>query len=131
MKYYKVVAKCGHVGKGKYVEVVFPVCCDDAKSAAHQILKHGKVKKQLKNAISSVCEISLDEYLVLKQENTNNIYLRAHCSQEVNTEILDIKELVFEKNKKKVEFETRREKITYLLKKKKTIMEAYKYEYVY
>ena len=46
MNYYKVLAKCGHVGKGKYTEVAFPIYSESASEAAQYVLKLPKVKKQ-------------------------------------------------------------------------------------
>ena len=62
MRYYIVVAKCGHVGKGKYIDVSFPVVANTGKEAANLILCRSKVKKQLKNAITNVFEVSEDIY---------------------------------------------------------------------
>ena len=64
MNYYLVTAKCGHVGRGKYIEVDFPLCAESKSEAALKCLKKGKVKKQLKNAISSVFEISYDQFVL-------------------------------------------------------------------
>ena len=43
MNYYKVIAKCGHVGK-KYIEVAFPICAENACEAARKVLNFRKVK---------------------------------------------------------------------------------------
>ncbi len=61
MKYYVVIAKCGHVGNGKYIDVEFPVIAENGSLAAKKILKRSKVKKQLKNAITGVFEVVKEE----------------------------------------------------------------------
>lgn len=116
--FYKVVAKCGHVGKRKYIEVAFGVKFNSKKEAARYILSHGKVKKQLKDAISYVEEISYDEYVELLKSNENNAYIRSHYKKERTIDDDSILELKDKKRyKKESEFETRDERINYLLRR--------------
>ncbi len=83
MNYYLVIAKCGQVGKGRYVEVEFPIYAEDKKSAAQMVLKRAKVKKQFKNAITNVYEISYDEHLAKTNEFNDNTFVRAHTKREI------------------------------------------------
>ena len=130
MNYYKVIAKCGHVGKGKYTEVAFPIYSESASEAAQYVLKLPKVKKQLKDAITSVKRISYEEYKELIEDKRNNKYYRTHTKRELMS-IID--ELLIENNNKrykeyKKSFEDRKERVSYILRKTKIIREAYAYE---
>ena len=118
MRFYLVTAKCGHVGRGMYIDVDFPVCAENGSDAAQQILKRSKVKKQLKNAITAVIEISEIEYNNYKEENIYSNYLKSHYKREYNLYDYVIKKLD-DKPKRKIEFETREERISYLLRKNK------------
>ena len=66
MKMYKVVAKCGHVGKGHYVEKIFAVKAEDGKEAAERVRMFPRVKHHHKDAIRSVELISIGEYIELR-----------------------------------------------------------------
>jgi hypothetical protein len=63
MKYYKVVAKCGHVGKNRYYEGVFFEKANNGKEAAYTVRFRPRVKHDHKDAILSVLEITLKDYL--------------------------------------------------------------------
>ena len=125
MKYYLVVAKCGHVGKRKYVEVEFPIYAESKSEAAQNCLKRGKVKKHLKNAITSVCEITYEYYQELNDQFSNNKFVHAHTKSEISEFIEEAVELERHQSWKK-SFANRAERIAYLLKKKK-IKEDYQY----
>ena len=126
MNYYLVTAKCGHVGKGKYHEVEFPVYANSKSEAAQMCLKKGKVKKQLKNAITCVVEITLDEYLIKKEKLSNDIYVRAHTKREIGDYIQSAETLQFEKHHRKASFETRKERVFFIMRKRR-IREEYAY----
>lgn len=68
MKTYKVVAKCGHVGKGHYVEKVFAVKAETGKEAAEKVRMFPRVKHHHKDAIRSVELITIGEYIALREE---------------------------------------------------------------
>ena len=132
MKYYEVVAKCGHVGMKKYIDVSFPVYANNKKDAASFVLTRGKVKKQLKDAITKIREISYDEYLDLIINNPFEEYIRAHSAQEVDFEKYEIKYIENKYTKKTyAEFLTRKEKVEYKKKKNKIIKELFCYEIAY
>ena len=69
MNTYKVVAKCGHVGKGHYVDKVFAVKAETAKEAAERARAFPRVKHHHKDAIRSVEKISMQEYLEIIEIN--------------------------------------------------------------
>lgn len=130
-KYYIVIAKCGHVGRGNYIDVPFPVIAESASEAAQKALKFGRVKKQLKNAISSVNEVDEKEFYDCKHNSEFDSYLNAHCKRESKLSLSMIKELDFDFDKKDNEYMIRKERISYKLKKFKILMEGLKNEFVY
>lgn len=77
-QYYKVTAKCGHVGRGHYIEISFAVRAESGKQAAALARKFPRVKHDHPDAIRDVQLISRAEYLALLSENDADPYL--HCS---------------------------------------------------
>ena len=118
MKYFLVTAKCGHVGNGKYLEIEFPVYAQSKKEAAQMCLKKPKVKKHLKNAITSVREVDLDVFNFARTEFSNNSYVRSHTKKEITDWLESVQELDFEKRWKK-SFVNRNERILFRRKKSK------------
>jgi len=82
MKYYKVEAKCGHVGRNNYIIKMFYVCAEDGKEAALKVRNSPRVKHHHKDAIRNVYEITYDEYLVGLDANSVDSYFLAHNSTE-------------------------------------------------
>ncbi len=127
MKYYFVTAKCGHVGKGKYYEVDFPIKAESKSEAAQYCLTKPKVKKHLSNAISNVVEISYEKYIKKAIENKNNLFIKAHTKKELS-DYFEIAERLTSNNiSKKQSFGSRKERIYYMMKKYK-IQERYCYD---
>ena len=81
-KYYKVVAKCGHVGRNNYIEVEFPVRAYSKKEAAEMVRMFPRVKHHQKDAIKMVSEIDVESYNYLKEEYSNDNYNFVHSIQE-------------------------------------------------
>ena len=77
MKYYEVVAKCGHVGRNNCVFIHFACAAYDEKDAAYKVRFFPRVKHDQKDAIKSVREISFEEFMILKSQNDADPYL--HC----------------------------------------------------
>ncbi len=71
--YYKVVAKCGHVGRGRYIPIPFYVKANSASEAANYVKGFPRVKAMRDNIIS-VDEITSEEYKAGREENRNNPY---------------------------------------------------------
>lgn len=63
MRYYEVVAKCGHVGRNYYYEGHFFLTSSSASSAAQYVKTFPRVKKDHEDAILWVNEINQDEYI--------------------------------------------------------------------
>ena len=76
-KYYKVEAKCGHVGRGRCVWVTFATMAENGKEAAKRVRGLGRVKHDHRDAIRSVTEIDFEEFIVLRAANDMDPYL--HC----------------------------------------------------
>ncbi|MDY5982749.1 MAG: hypothetical protein SPJ17_03565 [Anaeroplasma sp.] len=84
MKYFKVVAKCGHVGKKQYVPVPFAVMAETGKEAAKIARYLPRVKHDHKDAILDCKEITYDEYQELSESNSKDDYLKCHNAQDQN-----------------------------------------------
>jgi len=83
-KYFKVIAKCGHVGKGNYVPVAFAVKAESRSAASQKVMGYHRVKKQLNDAIISCEEINKKSYKELMCVNAENPYLQCKCNKQQN-----------------------------------------------
>lgn len=92
-KYYKVTAKCGHVGKGNYVPINFAVKAESASEASQIARRFPRVKKHLWDAIIACVEISKKEYKELLRVNREDPYLNCRCARD-HAMILDEEERV-------------------------------------
>lgn len=63
MSYFKVTAKCGHVGKGHYIIKDYFVKAEDGKEAAYKVRFFPRVKHDWKDAIVSVERITAEEFV--------------------------------------------------------------------
>ena len=122
MCYYFVIAKCGHVGKGKYIDVIFPIMAETKKEASQMVLLKPKVKKQLSNVISSVFEVSKEEFDKQININKEDIYIHSHCKQEIKELLNSDKIQILPKKKQyknSFEFNSKKDKVNYYNKKEK------------
>ena len=95
MGMYEVCAKCGHVGRGRYVEKTFAVIAPDAKTAARIARSIPRVKHHHKDAIRYVVKIDLDRYMDIRWRNMADPYLcctSKHEQRELCGDYLDIRE---------------------------------------
>lgn len=83
-KYFKVVAKCGHVGRKHYVPIAFAVEAESGKEAARLTRDFPRVKHTQKFAILNCIEISFDEYEELREINSKDEYLKCKNIQMQN-----------------------------------------------
>ena len=81
-KYFKVTAKCGHVGKGNYVPVAFAVKAQNRSDASQKAMTFPRVKKHLKDAIISCEEIDRNSYKELIRANQEFKYLQCKCNRQ-------------------------------------------------
>ena len=61
--YFEVIAKCGHVGRNKYIPIKFAVEAESGKDAAAMVRRFPRVKHNHKDAILDCKEIFYEEYL--------------------------------------------------------------------
>ena len=118
-KYYAVTTKCGHVRKGKYVEITFAIAADSGKDAARIGRTMPRVKHDHPMAILNVVRISYEEYLDLKEDNSNNPFLQCKNKQEQNMLCPELYKEVKELYEEKDPSVKRKERLAYLFKKRK------------
>lgn len=82
MKYYKVTAKCGHVGKGFYYLVDLFIKAENGWDAAKVARKMPRVKHDHKDAVLNVREIDLDTYLMRKKAARKKSIFFCESTQE-------------------------------------------------
>lgn len=81
-KYFKVLAKCGHVGRNNYIEKWFYIKAENGKEAAKIVRNMPRVKHHHKDAIREVKQIKCEEFLYGKKIMSEDKYFKAHSSQE-------------------------------------------------
>lgn len=77
MRYFRVRAKCGHVGRLCCIWIDFAVVAESKKEAAQKVKQYKRVKKNHKDVISQVEEINFESYMQLRARNDSDAYL--HC----------------------------------------------------
>lgn len=80
--FYKVKAKCGHVGRNHYIEKWFYVIASSGKEAAYRVRYFPRVKHDRKDAIISVEQISHDEFTVGVRNSRADNYFNVRNSSE-------------------------------------------------
>lgn len=82
MWYFKVTAKCGHVGRRHYIVKDFYIEVTSGKEAAFKVRYTPRVKHNRKDAILSVEVITKAEYLIGKAVQAEDPYFQVHSSTE-------------------------------------------------
>lgn len=82
MRYYMVTAKCGHVGKGYYIPITFPIRAESAKEAASVTRAFPRVKHDHKDAILSVEEVDYYDYEDRSYINSFDPYLQCKSKKD-------------------------------------------------
>ncbi len=80
--FFEVRAKCGHVGRNKYLLKDFYVQSESAKDAALIVRYTPRVKHHQKDAIIYVKQITREEYIAGKIKHKNDQYFHIHNSSE-------------------------------------------------
>ena len=88
-QFFKVIAKCGHVGKKKYYLGNFYEMAESGKNAAKIVRGRGRVKHDKKDAILSVKRISFEEYQEGLVQKKKDPYFNCKNIQDQNL-ILDL-----------------------------------------
>ena len=80
--YYKVLAKCGHVGRNNYIIKCFFVKANDGEEAAKIVRQKPRVKHHHKDAIRDVIAIELEEYLTGLKIMEADMYFKVQNSSD-------------------------------------------------
>lgn len=123
--YYKVVAKCGHVGRNNYIPIAFAIIAKCGKEAASIVRDMPRVKHHQKDAIISVTQISEEDYFILNNKNNSDLYLQCKNKQMQNN-IPDLYLRVKSDCKENFEILTKREIVYFKLKKYKSLENSQK-----
>lgn len=83
-KYFIVEAKCGHVGRHRYMPIQFAVQTTSKKDAARIVRTFPRVKHDHKDAIINVLEVSKEDYMKQSLINKQDPYLRITRKQDQN-----------------------------------------------
>jgi hypothetical protein len=70
--YFKVLTKCGYVGRHRHMPIYFPIIAESRKEAAKIARTKPRVKKEHKDAILEVVQITKKEYEKIKEDNNFN-----------------------------------------------------------
>lgn len=92
MRFYKVEAKCGHVGKNWYFPAAFYITAENGREAAKVARVMPRVKHDHKDAILSVSEIDVDSYVLGKETIMDNPYWFCKNIQEQRIQCRNLEE---------------------------------------
>ncbi len=98
MKFFRVKAKCGHVGMNKYFEGTFYIEAESKKEAAKKTRDIGRVKHDRKDAILEVEEIDIEAYIKGINEKAKNPYYNCKNRQEQNLYLHEIQDSIVDEN---------------------------------
>ncbi len=79
---YEVSAKCGHVGRGKYVDKTFAIEAESGREAAKKARWLPRVKHDHKDAINYVKAIDEIRFAEIRNANTLDPYMHCQNIQE-------------------------------------------------
>ena len=114
MDYYKVLAKCGHVGKNNYILKWFYLKTLSGKDAAKIVRFKPRVKHYHKDAIREVLKINQDEYINGMKIMTNDMYFKVNNSSEQKLyQCIGIDEVIREDKEKKYKRSRKGQRIKY------------------
>lgn len=82
MKYFIVTTKCGHVGRGNYVVIDFPIIANSRKEAAKTARALPRVKHDWPDAIEYVQQVEHEVYYEQIELNKSDNYLTCKCIQD-------------------------------------------------
>ncbi|MFW5838544.1 MAG: leucine-rich repeat domain-containing protein [Bacillota bacterium] len=81
-RYFAVTCKCGHVRKGYYIPITFPIIAKNRKAAARLARQKPRVKHHHKYAILRNEEIPYTVYKQLQEANKNDNYLNVKSTHQ-------------------------------------------------
>ncbi|GHU60840.1 hypothetical protein FACS189445_1370 [Spirochaetia bacterium] len=113
-KFYSVRCKCGHVGRGNYIPLDFPIYAESATAAAAIARNKGGVKHHHQDAILAIEEIPYEKFIQIRREYRGDIYwqgARANLAVLADRIQKEPERLIhYENPQKKVAIRIRREK---------------------
>ena len=135
-KYFMVIAKCGHVGRKKYIPIKFAVNANSGKEAARIVRQFPRVKKDHKDAILDVKQVSYIEYLEIIETNHHDPYLKciSKYEQKLISNLVERLEVDLHNAKKVFDKQARRDRVEFKQRKYKVIeriCSKEEYEYAY
>ena len=83
-KYFSVKTKCGHVGRYNCIWINFAIVAESKQQVADKVREEGRVKRNHKDFIKEIQEISFEEFMELKAQNDADPYLHCKNIQEQN-----------------------------------------------
>lgn len=89
-KYFKVTAKCGHVGRNNYIPMDFFVAADSGKEAAAAVRQMPRVKHDQKDAILNVERISFEAFCQGLHDFREDPFNRCTSIQQQRATVADI-----------------------------------------
>ncbi len=119
IKHFIVIAKCGHVGRNKYIEKELTFEAFSKKEAARKARNYPRVKHHWKDAIVDVIEVEEEEYWRIRTKNYSDPYFRVHNIQEQRIYCENIHDSVKVFLKEEHSKADRISRINYLMKKRK------------
>lgn len=117
-KYFIVTAKCGHVGRNKYIEKNLTIIASSGKEAAKIGRNYPRVKHHWKDAIVDVVEVNEEEYWKFRVENYYDPYFSVRTIQEQKQYCCELYNEVKEVERKEYSKDDRRKRIKYLMMKR-------------
>lgn len=83
-KHYLVRAKFAHVGQHYFIRKEVPLIARNKKAAARKVKNMPRVKKNIKNNILIVKEITHEEYMKARKKYKEDKYFECHSIQDQN-----------------------------------------------
>jgi hypothetical protein len=128
-RYFKVVTKCGHVGRYNCIWINFAIVAESKQQVADKVREEGRVKRDHKDFIKEIKEISFEEFMELKAQNDADPYLHCKNIQEQNQivgfeERIDVDEYNLAKFEKKT---SKRDSVKFRKSKAKAKERSYTY----
>lgn len=80
--YYLVEAMCGHVRRGRYIPIIFPVIAESASEAAKLTRSFPRVKHHAKHAIINVTKTDEEGFYNQKAINSGDPYLKTTAAKK-------------------------------------------------
>ena len=125
--YYKVIAKCGHVGKNNYILKSFYISASSSKDAASKVKSKPRVKHNHKDVIRDVKKIEYEEFIKGLKIMASDKYFNVHSPQEqkIHNCVMEVEILPeIKKHKYKKERNGQRIKYINLLKESTKIIQG-------